>query len=118
VTIESAFTTALSGLVADKVYPDMNDARTAAPYIVYQRVGGAALTFLERASPSVETVRVQVTAWATTRTAAVTLAGQAQDALVALTSMSVKPAGAAVSLVDPATKLRGAAQDFIVWADR
>lgn len=117
-TIEAAFYTALRGLVTDKVYPDVNDAGTDAPYVVHQRVGGNTPVFMEGASPSKEFVRVQVTSWHSTRLGAVALAKQVQDALVALTAISAKPFGSAISLYDPSTKLRGCAQDFIVWADR
>lgn len=117
-TIETEIFTALRGLVSDRVYPDVNDEGTDAPYIVHQRVGGATPTFLERASPSQEGVRLQVTSWATTRIAAVALAKQVQDTLVALTTVAAKPAGDPVSLHDPDTKLRGSTQDFIVWVDR
>lgn len=116
-SIESEVFAALRSLVADKVYPDVNDAGTDAPYIVHTRAGGVAPTFLERATPSKENTRLRVTSWETTRIAANALAKQVHDALVALTTIDVKPIGTLVALYDEDTKLRGATQDFSVWAD-
>jgi hypothetical protein len=115
VSIESLAFNALKGLVSNKVYPDVNDAGTSAPYIVYGRVGGQAPGFLENTLPSKENARVQVTSWHSTRLGAQTLCGQVLTALVAL---GWRPVGAPVSLYDQQTKLRGAAQDFTAWADR
>lgn len=119
-SIESAAFTALAPLVpitggGAKVYPDLNDAGTAAPYIVHARVGGESPAYLENAVPEKENARVQVTSWHATRLGAKALCDQSLAALVAI---GWKPLGAPVSLYDPATKLRGSAQDFTAWADR
>lgn len=114
-SIEAQTFAALRGLVADKVYPDLNDAGTAAPYIVYNRAGGEATNFLENALPSKENARLQVTSWHMTRLDARALGEQVLAALVAL---GWRPLGGPVSLRDPSTKLRGNAQDFSAWADR
>lgn len=119
-SIETAAYAALKGLVplsggAGKVYPDLNDAGTAAPYIVYARAGGDTAALLENALPSKDTARLQVTCWHTTRLAANALREQALAALVAL---GWRPIGGQVSLHDPTTNLRGAAQDFYAFADR
>ena len=114
-SIESETFTALRTLVADKVYPDVNDAGTAAPYIVYQRAGGAVVNFLENELVDKENARLQVTVWHTTRLGAKTLSDQALTALVAL---GWRPLGAPVGLHDQTTNLRGHAQDFSAWATR
>lgn len=114
-SIESETFNALKALVSNKVYPDVNDAGTAAPYIVYGRAGGTAPSFLENASPDKENARLQVTSWHTTRLGAKALCDQVLAALVAL---GWRPIGAPVSLYDPETKLRGSAQDFSAWAVR
>lgn len=117
-SIESEIATALGGLVDGKVYPDLNDEGTEAPYIVYQRVGGQTPSLLENSALSKEFVRVQVTTWTTSRLATVALAKQVQDALVALTGIQVSAIGSAISTYDDTTQLRGAIQHFQVWADR
>lgn len=114
-SIESQTFAALRTLVADKVYPDLNDAGTAAPYIVYQRAGGDAPNFLENAVPDKENARLQVTSWHATRLGAKALGDQVLTALVAL---GWRPLGAPVGLHDPTTNLRGHAQDFSAWATR
>lgn len=114
-SIESDVYTALRALVADKVYPDANEAGTQAPYIVYQRAGGDMPAFMENSLPSKDTARLQVTCWHSTRLGANALREQTLTALVAL---GWRPIGGQVSLRDPITKLRGAAQDFYAFADR
>jgi hypothetical protein len=114
-SIESLAFNALKGLVSNKVYPDLNDAGTAAPYIVYSRAGGTEAVFLENAVSSKETPRLQVTCWHTTRIGANALAEQALAALVAL---GWRPLGGVIGTHDPVTKLRGAIRDFSAWADR
>lgn len=117
-TTETAIHDALTSLVSGRVYPDLNDASGAAPYIVYQQIGGEVVTFLERANPSKKNGRFQITCWATTRISAAALSLQVESAMVALTGMDAKPVGAMTALFDPTTKLRGASQDFSVWSDR
>lgn len=114
-SIESLAFNALKALVSNKVYPDVNDAGTAAPYIVYARAGGQAANFLENALPDKENARLQVTCWHTTRLGAKTLSDQALAALVAL---GWRPIGGPVGLYDQQTKLRGHSQDFSAWAAR
>ena len=119
-SIEGIVFSTLKGLVpltggGGKVYPDVNDAGTAAPYIVYNRAGGASPALLENALPSKDTARLQVTCWHSTRTGAQALREQVLTALVAL---GWRPIGGSVSLQDSTTKLRGAAQDFFAFADR
>ena len=114
-SIEALVFNALKGLVSNKVYPDLNDAGTAAPYIVYGRAGGDAPNFLENAVPEKENARLQVTCWNTTRLGAKALGDQVLATLVAL---GWRPLGGPISLHDPETKLRGNSQDFSAWADR
>lgn len=116
-SIESIVGAALRALVANKAYPTVNNLGTAAPYIVYTRAGGSAPMFLERSRPSKENTRLQVACWADDELESVTLAKQAELALIELTTVDAKPLGAIVSTYDPATKLHGARQDFSVWAD-
>lgn len=116
-TIESAVFTALRGLVADEVYPDLNDSgNTATRYIVFQAVGGPANSFLENAVADKQVARVQVVCWvSTTRDDARDLGNQAEAALVAI---GARPVGAAVARYDEVTKYRGSSLDFIVSATR
>ena len=117
-TVESSILAALTSLAGGRVYPDIAPPAVAAPYIVYQQVGGEAPTFLERAVPSRQNGRFQVNAWATTRVAAAALAVQIESAMTLATAFDCKPLGAPVALYDEETQLRGTTQDFSVWSTR
>jgi hypothetical protein len=115
VSVESLVFGALRSLVSDQVYPDVNDAGTAAPYIVYQVVGGTTPAFMENTAVDKEQFRVQVNVWHSTRSGARALSKQAADAMVGI---GARPVSSAISLYDEDTKLRGASQDFLFWTDR
>lgn len=106
--------------VSARVFPDFAPEGTVRPFIVYQQVGGVAPTFLERAVPSKENGRFQITVWAATRIESKTIAKAIELAMVAATAFDAKPLGAPVALVDDsiAPPLRGTAQDYTVWNDR
>lgn len=118
-TVEADIFTAIKGLVSNRAYPDLNDSATiVTPYIVYQEIGGEALTFLERAEPSKENGRFQVSCWATTRAASKALAKQVETAMTMATAFQAKPIGGKTSVFDEDTKLRGTRQDFTVFSNR
>ena len=115
---EATIHSLLSGLVAGKVWPDVAPSGVARPFIVYQQVGGQAMTYLEGALPDKENARMQVVCWAATRLAAVNLAKQVEAAIVAATTIQATPLGARVSDYEADTQLYGARQDFSVWTAR
>lgn len=114
-SVESQIFDALKGLVANRVYPDVAPDVVVKPYITYQSVGGSAINFLGSEIPGKSNARVQINVWADTRSAASTLALQVESALRGTTALQTSVMGAAVSIYEPETKLRGSRQDFSVW---
>jgi hypothetical protein len=115
-SLESSLFSALTGLVAGRVYPDVAPELAALPLITYIQVGGEAPNFLDSATlPSKRNARVQIDCWATTRAAATTLAQQIEDALRASNTLRPIVLGAPVATFDADLKLRGSRQDFSVW---
>lgn len=101
-----------------RVFPDVAPVSTTLPFVTYQQVGGEALTYLERATPSKQNALVQVNVYAKTRPEANSLARQIEAAFTVATTVQATPAGALVALYDEDTEIRGTRQDFSIWADR
>lgn len=117
-TIETSIFEALKALVPAgdgtfKVFPDVAREGTAAPWITYQQVGGAALNFLEATPADKRNGRFQLSCWAGTRTEASDLGRHVEDALVAALGAFVL--GAATAIYESDTKLYGTRQDFSIW---
>lgn len=95
-------------------YPDVAPVNTAAPWIVYQQVGGEAVNWIENTDHGAERARVQVSVWATTRAQAAQLSLDCEAAIRASNDMQAEPIGARVSVYEPDTRLYGCQQDFRV----
>ena len=117
-TIDEHIATTLASLAGGRVYPDFAPEGTAAPYIVFQQVGGQAFNHTEGTLPTAENCRIQVATWGVMRTDVTTLAQQAEALLLAATAFQATTLGNRTNLVDEDTALRGARQDFSVWVPR
>ena len=115
---EAALVTLLTGLVAGRIYPDVAPSGAALPRIVYQQVGGQAMTYLEGALPDKENARMQVVCWAATRLAAINLAKQVEAAIVAAPVIQADAIGARISGFEQDTNLYSSQQDFSIWTAR
>lgn len=105
----------LLAAICPRVYPDFAPAKTVAPYITWQQIGGAAPCNLDNTLPASRNGRIQINAWATTRIAANALALAVEAAMIAA---GHRPVGALLATADEDLNLRGTIQDFTVWADR
>jgi hypothetical protein len=117
VSLESDFFTALTGLTSGRVYPDVAPLGAVRPYIIYQQVGGQAVSFLASAVVGKRNARMQVECYADTRIAAATLGRSIEDALVVSTAIRATPEGAMVSTYegDTTPPLYGTRQLFSTW---
>ena len=115
---EAALVPLLTGLVAGRIYPDVAPSGAGLPRIVYQQVGGQAMTYLEGALPDKENARMQVVCWAATRLAAINLAKQVEAAIVGSVGFQASPIGARISGYEQDTKLYSSMQDFSIWSAR
>lgn len=114
-TVEADLFAALGPLAGNRVYPDVAPAGAVKPYITYQQVGGAAVSFLETALAGKRNARFQVNVWATTRVAAAALARSVEDTLVTSTTLRATVIGAMSAEHEPDTGLYGTRQDFSIW---
>lgn len=114
-SLESSIFDALKSLVSNRVHPDVAPEQTVRPYITYQQVGGQSVNFLDTTLPSKKNARIQINVWGDTRLQVGTLSRQVEDALRGTAALQTSVLGAAVSLYEPETKLRGTRQDFSVW---
>lgn len=101
-----------------RVYPDFAESGTPRPHITWQQIGGFAPIYTEGVLLPTRCGFVQVNCWADTRQAAITLALQVEQALVAATAFQAKPQSAFSAAIDDDGSARGTMQDFEIWAPR
>lgn len=116
-SLESDLVTLLKTL-CPRVFPDVAPTDTQRPYITWQQIGGEALVYVEGATLNRRNAEVQINAWADTRAQANALSLQVEAALVAAAGLQARPQGALIAAHDEDTDLRGAQQDFSIWAIR
>lgn len=94
-------------------YPDVAPAGTPVPYFTYQAVGGQSVNMLDD-QVALQNSRIQVNAWALSRSQALAMIN------AAVTALCVEPIlatsiGAPVSTYEADTKLFGSRVDFSIW---
>ena len=117
-TVEADIYTALKSLVGNRVYPDIAPINAARPYITYSQIGGAVVTFLEKAVASKKNGRFQFDVWADTRASCASVALQVEAALMTSALFEAEPIGAQESAYDYDMALYRSMQDFSVWSSR
>ena len=109
---------ALLKTLCSRAFPDVAPASTATPYITYQAIGGEAMRYGDGAAPDKRNTLMQASVWAKTRTDALTLIRQVDDAISAASNWQSEPQGEAASTYEPDTQLYGSMQTFDIWATR
>lgn len=115
-SLESDLVTLLKTL-CPRVFPDVAPTDTQRPYITWQQIGGDVIRPLV-GLPDKRNALVQIDCWAERRADANALALAVEAALVAATVFVARPQSALVATNDEDTDLRGAMQDFSIWAPR
>lgn len=115
-SLESDLVTLLKTL-CPRVFPDVAPTDTQRPYITWQQIGGDVITQIN-GLPDKRNAMVQINCWAERRADANALALAVEAALVAATVFVARPVSALVADHDEDTDLRGAMQDFSIWAAR
>ena len=115
---EVALVPLLTGLVAGRIYPDVAPSGAGLPRIVFQQVGGQAMTYLEGALPDKENARMQVVCWGASRFAAANLAKQVEAAIKSSPLIQASAIGARISGYEQDTALYSSHQDFSIWTTR
>lgn len=114
-SLESALVALLKSR-CPRVFPDEAPFGTETPYVIYQQVGGEALSYVEGALPSARNAHMQIAVWDTTRAGANALALLLEADLVA--TLKAAPLSAFVSAASDFPDRRGTQQDFSIWWDR
>lgn len=115
--MEAALTTLLKTL-CPRVFPDVAPEETVRPFMTYQGIGGEQSRLLDNTHAGWRNTLMQVNAWATTRSEALSLIRQAEDALCASPDMVAHPMGDSMSTYEEETGLYGSIQRFSIWALR
>lgn len=103
--------------VCPRVFPDVAPSDAALPFITWQQVGGDVIRPLS-GLPDKRNAMVQINCWSDRRAVANELALSVEAALVASVVFVARPVSALVATNDDDTDLRGAMQDFSIWAAR
>jgi hypothetical protein len=109
---------AVLSTVCPRVFPDVAPATTATPYITWQQIGGTAFNYVEGTLPDTRNARIQINVWDKSRMASNAMIQQVEQALCAAPAFQCRVESAHLATIDDDTDLRGAMQDFSVWADR
>jgi len=110
--------TALLQAICPNTFCDFAPTNTPRPYVIWQQIGGDALTFIDGALPNKRNAWVQINVWSDRRSEATTLMLQIEAALVAAVQLQAEPMAAMSSDSDADLKRYGSQQDFNIWADR
>lgn len=110
--IESSIYAAIKSLAGGRVYPMVLPDTATLPAIVYQRISSVPVTSLNGDS-GLESVRIQVSVWATTYKEAKTLSATVKSTLNATTLKIVSDGDS--DDYEPETKRFRVLADYLVW---
>lgn len=116
-SMESALQTMLA-TVCPRAYPDVAPLGTAAPWIVWQGLGGESVRMLDNTAADKRNTLMQVAVYASTRLQALQLVRQVEDLITASPAMVATPEGEPSAIYESDTRLYGCIQRFSIWADR
>jgi len=109
---------AIVSAVCPRTFPDHAPFDTQRPFVIWNQMGGQVINPIAREVPDKRNAFVQITVWSDTRAEAVTVSQQIEAALIQATQFQAKPYSAIVATSDEELGIRGAMQDFSIWAAR
>lgn len=101
-----------------RVFADVAQEGTPAPYVTWQGIGGEWLGFLNNTPGDKRSTLMQISVWALTRMESTTLCREIESAVCASTAFIATPQGEPLSTYEPDTKLHGAIQRFVIRSSR
>lgn len=107
---------AVVSAICPRVYPDVADYGTHRPYVTWQQVGGDVVNHVDDVVPDYRNALVQINVWSNTRLEANAIMQQIEAAMITATQFQARPSGALIATEDE--DIRGAMQDFSIWAPR
>jgi hypothetical protein len=117
-TVEADVFSLLAPLVSGRVFPDIAPPNTQLPYMTYQQIGGAVVTFIDPAIPSKKNGAFQINVWAGRRAEASALALAVETAMLGATAFQARPMAALLATNEPSLSLYGTIQEFSIWSER
>lgn len=116
-TMESDLQTLLAG-ICPRTFPDVAPSGTVAPWVVWQGLGGASLRFVDNTAADKRNTLLQISVYSKTRSQALQLIRQIEDAITASMPLIATPQGEPASTYEDDTKLYGSIQRYSIWAAR
>lgn len=116
-TVEADLVTLLK-TVCPRVFPDVAPTATARPYVTYQQIGGDPSFYIEGDLMERCNALVQINVWSEARLTSNQLMREIERVLLQAPAIQATPVSALMASIDDDTDLRGAQQDFSVWATR
>lgn len=118
-SMESDLVTLLKTVCA-RVFPDVAPSGTAVPYVTWQDIGGEVIRFLDKGNGGKRITLVQVNIWSASRSEALAMIRQIEDALMASAAFQCKPEGESMSMCETESEpwKYGCIQRFSILADR
>jgi hypothetical protein len=117
VSMESDLQTLLA-TICPRTFPDVAPSDTAAPWVVWQGLGGASLRFVDNTAGDRRNTLMQVAVYAKTRLQALQLIRQIEDAITASMPLIATPQGEPASDYESDTLLYSSKQRYSIWAAR
>jgi len=117
-SLESELVALVAPLVSGGFWPDAADNGTLPPYAVYHQIGGESPTFIGAEVPSKRNALIQIDVYCKTKAESIQIMLAVESVLTLATTLQAKPVGAMRGTLDDESALRGASQDFTIWADR
>lgn len=113
---------ALLKTVAPNVFPDVAPSGTAAPWVTFQNIGGAAFRYIDGTAADKRHSMVQVNVWDASRLQALALIRQIEAVVcnVSATPFTAQPLGEPTATFedDVTPMLYGCMQDFSIFSTR
>lgn len=116
-SLESDLNTIIKA-ITPRVFPDSAPEGTAAPYVVWQGLGGKSMRHLNNQAADKRNTLMQVSVWSSTRLETLNLVRQIEDALCAAGQFICRPEGEPISTKDFDTNLYGSIQRFSIYSTR
>jgi hypothetical protein len=108
----------LLATICPRTFPDVAPSDTAAPWVVWQGLGGASLRFVDNTAGDRRNTLMQVAVYAKTRLQALQLIRQIEDAITASMPLIATPQGEPASDYESDTLLYSSKQRYSIWAAR
>jgi hypothetical protein len=109
---------AVISAVCPRAYPDYAPFDTQRPFVIWSQIGGSVINPMANEVPDKRNAFVQINVWHDTRYGAVEVSQQIEAALIQATQFQARPMSAIVNASDEDLGIRGAMQDFSIWASR